>query len=234
MLVEKPMCLTLREADEVIAARRRAGVVVQVGYMRRYASAFTEACALVRQMERVKLARVHDIIGQNALIINQTAHVVRATDVAQETLAAARRLEQERVLEAIGDTAPELRQAYMLLLGLSTHDISAMRELLGMPRGVLYAAQRQGGIYLTAAFDYGDYVCQFDTGVDEIPRFDAFIEVYETNQVIKVQYDTPYIRHLPTRLIITENSGQAGVTASTIQPDWDDPFVVEWRVSTII
>lgn len=230
VLVEKPMCLTLREADEIITARQRTGVVVQVGYMRRYASAFTEACTMVRQMGRIKLAHVHDVIGQNALIINQTARVIRATDVDQETLAVARRLEQERVLEAIGDVPPEIRQAYMLLLGLSTHDISAMRELLGRPRGVLYAAQRQGGIYLTAAFDYGDYICHFDTGVDEIPRFDAFIEVYGPKQVIRVQYDTPYIRHLPIRLIVTENNGQAGITARSIQPGWDDPFVVEWQV----
>jgi predicted dehydrogenase len=228
VLAEKPMCLTLGEADEISQARQRAGVVVQVGYMRRYASAFTEACALVKQMGQLRLARIHDVIGHNALIISQSSRVIRGSDVPSQALAAANLFQQERVTEAIGDAPKELRQAYMLLLGLSSHDTSAMREMLGMPRGVLYAAQRQGGVYLTAAFDYGEYVCQFETGVDDIPRFDTFIEVYGPDRVVKVQYDTPYIRHLPTRLIVTEANGQAGQTSRIIQPAWDDPFVVEW------
>jgi hypothetical protein len=40
------------------------------------------------------------------------------------------------------------------MLGLSSHDLSAMRELLGMPKKVVFSAQRGGGLYLAAAFDY--------------------------------------------------------------------------------
>nr|MDQ3328631.1 Gfo/Idh/MocA family oxidoreductase [Chloroflexota bacterium] len=43
VLVEKPMCLTDAEADAIIAARDRAGKVVMVGYMRRFAPAFLRA-----------------------------------------------------------------------------------------------------------------------------------------------------------------------------------------------
>lgn len=53
VLVEKPMCLTLREADEIIAAQRETGVTVQVGYMRRYAPAFVQACRLVKEISLV-------------------------------------------------------------------------------------------------------------------------------------------------------------------------------------
>lgn len=47
-LIEKPMCLTMREAGAIVAAQRAAGVVAQVGYMRRHAPAFARACGLVR------------------------------------------------------------------------------------------------------------------------------------------------------------------------------------------
>ncbi|MFN8470501.1 MAG: Gfo/Idh/MocA family oxidoreductase, partial [Caldilineaceae bacterium] len=40
VLVEKPAALNMPEADAMQAAQERAGVVVQVGYMRRYAPAF--------------------------------------------------------------------------------------------------------------------------------------------------------------------------------------------------
>src|SRR5438067_13642550 len=34
VFVEKPLCITLRDADRIIAARDRTGKVVQVGYMK--------------------------------------------------------------------------------------------------------------------------------------------------------------------------------------------------------
>jgi predicted dehydrogenase len=36
VLVEKPLCLTTAEAERIISARDRAGLVVQVGYMKRF------------------------------------------------------------------------------------------------------------------------------------------------------------------------------------------------------
>src|SRR5262252_3295303 len=45
VLVEKPMCMTRREAEEIIAAQKKSNLVVQVGYMRRYAPAFLDGCA---------------------------------------------------------------------------------------------------------------------------------------------------------------------------------------------
>ena len=236
VLVEKPMCMTLKESDKIIAAsREQPHVVVQVGYMRRYAPAFELACRLLPELGVIRLARVHDVLGQNALIIKDTSRVIRGNDIPADIVAEGQRLQEEAIVEAVaiggtvGEVIPELRSAYSLLLGLSSHDTSAMRELLGMPHGVLYAAQRQGGLYLTAAFDYGDYVCQFETGVDNIPRFDAHIEVYGTERVLRVQYDTPYVRNLPIRLLITEANGKGGTVERVEYPSWGDPFVAEWE-----
>jgi hypothetical protein len=51
------------------------------------------------------------------------------------------------VEEALGEKAsPVLRRAYAVMLGLSSHDLSAMRELLGVPNSVLFALQRGGGL----------------------------------------------------------------------------------------
>jgi predicted dehydrogenase len=229
VLIEKPMCITLGEADAISAAQERAGVTVQVGYMRRYAPAFGAACGLIPELGDIRLARVHALIGRNALIVNRTSRVVRADDVPADIVAASARLREERLTEAIGDLPADLRRAYGLLLGLSSHDLSAMRELLGMPQRVLYAAQRQGGQYLSAAFDYGSYVCQFETGVDAIPRFDAHLEVYGEQRVLRVQYDTPYVRNLPIRLFVSEANGQGGMSERAEHPAWGDAFVAEWQ-----
>ena len=228
VMVEKPVCLTLAEADALQAAQKRAGTVVQVGYMRRYAPAFLAACQMVREMGDIRLARVHDVIGQNALIINATSRVIRGSDIPEAVRAEGKALQEKGVHEAIGEASPELQNAYMLMLGLSSHDISAMRELLGMPQRVLSATQR-GGLYLTATFDYGSYVAQFETGVDAIPRFDASLEVYGARKMIRVQYDTPYVLNLPIRLVVTEADGQYGTSERIVNPAWGDAFACEWE-----
>lgn len=229
VLIEKPMCITLREADEIIAAQERVRVIVQVGYMRRYAPAFIKACSLIPKLGEIRLARVHDVLGQNALIVRGTSRVVRGDDVPAGVIAIDQQLRDERVAEAIGEAPPGLRMAYGLMLGLSSHDISAMRELLGMPQRVLYAAQRCGGIYLSAAFDYGTYVCQYEMGIDAIPRFDGYLEVYGSERMLRVQYDTPYVRNLPIRLFIIESNGRGGVVERVEHPAWGDAFVAEWQ-----
>ena len=134
------------------------------------------------------------MLGWNAFFVNETSRVVRGEDVPAAVIAEGKALREAALTVALGDAPPLLRSVYGLLLGLSSHDLSAMRELLGTPKRVLYAAVRQGGLYVSAAFDYGDFICNFETGIDNIPRFDAHLEVYGEHKVLRVQYNTPYVR----------------------------------------
>jgi predicted dehydrogenase len=230
VLVEKPMCVTRREAEQIVAAQKKSGLTVQVGYMRRYAPAFLEGCEIVRGMKEIKFARVRDFIGSNSLIVGPTSRVIRDEQLLKSLKKEAKTRDTALIEEALGaNPSPALRRAYEILLGLNSHDLSAMRELLDRPNKVLYAVQRSGGLYMAAAFDYGPYICQFETGIDKIPRFDAHLEVYGSQKVVRIQYDTPYVRNLPIRLFVTENSGRSGVTNLDLHPAWGDPFVAEWK-----
>jgi predicted dehydrogenase len=230
VLVEKPMCIARREADQIVAAQKKTKVIVQVGYMRRYAPAFLAGCKVVKAMKAIKFARVRDFLGSNSLVINPTSRVIRDPQLPKFLQRDAQRRDQALIEEALGETpSPALRRAYSVMLGLSSHDLSAMRELLGMPKRVLFAAQRDGGTYMAAAFDYGSFICQFETGIDKIPRFDAHLEVYGDQQVVRIQYDTPYVRNLPIRLFVTEDNGLGGVTELGSHTAWGDPFVSEWK-----
>src|SRR3954452_19681071 len=168
VLVEKPMCIGLRECDAIAAAAERAGAIVQVGYMRRHAPALAYAREALAELGDIRFARVHDLIGRNRLIIERTSRVIRPDDLGPEP-AAARARRRELITEALGPLPEDLVVAYGQLLGLGSHDSSAMRRLLGSPRGVAHAAAHHGGMYVTAVIDYGSYVCHFETGVDDIP-----------------------------------------------------------------
>ncbi len=226
VLVEKPMCLTHSEAEATIAARDQAGVQVMVGYMRRYAPAFLQAVQEVHNLEKINYARVRDIIGPNRLMIEQSSNVYRPNDYPPEALGDRQERAARLVQEAIGEAAERLGGMYRLLCGLSSHDLSAMRELLGMPTRVVAAAQGQNGRFLNALFEYPGYYASFETGVDSQRRFDAHLEVYGDDKSLRVQYDTPYIRHLPTTLHISETEGEEYHEVQ-LRPTFKDPYTHE-------
>ena len=229
VLVEKPMCITLADNDAIIAAEKETGGIVQVGTMRRYAPAFIEGCRLVKEMDAIRYARVHDVIGSNSLVIEPTSRVVAADDIPASVSEDTRKRADEQIRAAIGDAPAALQTAYRMMLGLSTHDLSAMRDMLGMPERVLHATQHFGGRYQTAAFDYGDFVCQFTTGVDKIPRFDTYLQVYGDERVVRVDYDTPFVRNLPITLTVTETTDGWNKAQTVTHPGWGDAFTEEWR-----
>jgi predicted dehydrogenase len=226
VLVEKPMCLSPREAEAIVAARDRSGAVVMVGYMRRFAPAFVEATRRLDTLGRVNYARVHDIIGRNQLLIDQTAYVDRPDDVPRSAIEARWARGRALVADALGDVTDELAGAYRLLCGLGSHDLSAMRELLGRPRGVAAARMWRDGRFIAALLEYEDYVVTYETGVDEQLRFDAHIEVYGELATMRVQYDTPYVRHLPT-VLVTEESRGDGLHRTVSRPHLKDPYTHE-------
>ena len=226
VLVEKPMCLTVREADEIITARNRSGATVMVGYMRRFAPAFLQAKEMLPTLGRLNFARVHDVIGPNRLIVDQTAHVVRPDDLVQSQLEERWARGSRLVHEALGPVPDALHNAYRLLCGLGSHDLSAMRELLGPPVGVHAARQWRAGGYLAALLDYGDYLVSYETGVDAQLRFDAHLEVFGDHASFRVQYDTPYVRHLPTTLHVERSAGDA-IERSVVRPHLKDPYTHE-------
>jgi predicted dehydrogenase len=226
VLVEKPMCLSPREAEEILAARDRSGRIVMVGYMRRFAPAFEAAKSRLASLGRINYARVHDIIGRNQLMIDQTARVVRPSDLPQSALEERWARGSALVREAIGDVDPVLGGTYRLLCGLGSHDLSAMRELLGRPRRVAAARQWRDGGYIAALLEYDDFVAVYETGVDDQVRFDAHLEVYGDLAELRVQYDTPYIRHFPTTLVVKQTVGE-GYEETVVRPHLKDPYTHE-------
>jgi predicted dehydrogenase len=226
VLVEKPMCLAPSEARAIIEARDRSGCVVMVGYMRRFAPAFEAAKEHLPRLGPVRYARVHDVIGRNQLMVDQTARVVRPDDLSADAMADRWARGSALVAEALGDVPDVLAGTYRLLCGLGSHDLSALRELLGRPVRVAAARQWRGGSYIAALLEYEDFVVGYETGVDEQLRFDAHLEVYGESASLRVQYDTPYVRHLPTTLHLEETVGDE-YRRTTIRPHLKDPYTHE-------
>lgn len=226
VLIEKPMCLTLPEAEMLIRERDAAGVKLMVGYMRRYAPAFLEAVRHVRTLGHINYVRVRDIIGHNHQFIDQVHTLIKPDDFPPGAATDRKQRATRMVTEAIGSASAELANSYRLLCGLNSHDLSAMRELVGMPQRVLSASSWNGGGFLVSTMDFGDFRAILETGVDRQVRFDAHIEVYGETSSVRIEYDTPYIRHLPTRAFVTSTDGDF-LTQQELRPTYADPYTCE-------
>jgi len=67
ILVEKPMCTTVGEAEAMVAAAERAGVVLMVAYMKRHEPAYRYAQARVGEMSDVRFVQVNHLHPDNRL-----------------------------------------------------------------------------------------------------------------------------------------------------------------------
>jgi len=226
VLVEKPMVLTTADADALIAAKNKTGVQVMVGYMRRFAPAFTQAVEEVKNLGQINYAKIRDIIGPNHFFIGQTSNVRRFNDLPGSANENRRATGRHMIEQEIGDVPQELKNVYNALCGLACHDLSAMRELIGMPRRVVSATQWNDGRFLLVTFEYDGFYAVYEMVFDAQGRFDAHMEVFGQTKQIKVQYNTPYIRHLPTTLIIGETKNDE-FKESVIRPTFKDPYTVE-------
>lgn len=225
VFIEKPACLTAAELRPLLELDRGNEKIVFVGYMRRYAPAFLELQRRLPPREDIRHVRVRDLIRESQFFVDQTRNIFRPDDVPAELVAEGRTKTQALLRTVMGDAKPEQLRAYQVLTGLSSHSFSAMRELFGSPLKVAAARQHRGENVLVF-FDYGTFTALYEAVIHDVARFDAGIEVLTQNQHFKINYDTPYVRNLPTRLEITTSDLHSTGT-KVIGPFYNDAFRIE-------
>lgn len=96
-----------------------------------------------------------------------------------------------------------------------------------MPDRMAGASFRLPGIFC-AIFQYSDFPVVYESGLSEVPQFDAHIEVYCPNKIVRVNYDTPYVKGLPVTLTIREKLGDQGFQERIIRKTYEDPYTLEF------
>ncbi|KAK5059795.1 hypothetical protein LTR84_009678 [Exophiala bonariae] len=248
VLIEKPMALCERDADAIIAAEGNSKGKVMIGYMRRYAPAFEDLVNEVGGMEKITYARVRDIIGPNSHFVSQSAMFPKAfIDFSTEAVDDLKSKQDDIINQALAvecgiPVTPEATKAWRFLGGLGSHDLSAMREALGMPQKVVgaslgpiwkYDAPRWLSAlklitFTSVIFEYPGFSVTYETGIDDIPRFDAHVEVYSKQKSVRVCYDTPFVKGLPINLLIRENL-DGTYRESIVRKTYEDPYTVEFK-----
>ena len=131
VFVEKPMCITIADADAIVAARDRASRTVQVGTMKRLDPAVERMLA--------ELPETAEELRYVSVVVNDPefepyfdpGEIVRGNDVPREVIEATRAAEAAQVEAAVGSGHPDVVRAFSeSFLGSLLHDLNVVHGLL--------------------------------------------------------------------------------------------------------
>lgn len=234
VFVEKPLALCYRDLDALQAAEDRSEGTLFVGYMRRYAPAFSQAIAEVGDRSQIRYVRVRDIIGPNSHFVDQSSTFPKKfDDFKQEDIEEMQAKDNDSLQQALtkefGVPFNEQTKRFLSVLGgLGSHDLSAMREVIGLPQAVIGADLRFP--IWSAMLKYENFTAVYESGLNSVPVFDAHIEVYTDTKIVRVNYDTPYVKGLPTTITIREKiEGTNTYQERTMRPTYEDSYTIEFK-----
>jgi predicted dehydrogenase len=232
VLVEKPMCTTVREAQAMVEAAERAGVVLMVAYMKRHEPAYRFAQQKVSEMTDVRFIQVNHLHPDNDL---HTAEfrVRRFDDIPPEARSRWQIEQRGLIAEALdypdGASVPEdIAHAYNLILGSMIHDIGNLHGLFGAPRRVVSSEIWLDGRAVSTVLDYCDERRAVASWVDlpDLWDFKETLEVYGSRERVLVSFPTGFARGLPS--YVTLHGMDDDATPWRRDYSWhDNPFKLE-------
>jgi predicted dehydrogenase len=133
VLVEKPLCIVPEDAEAICRRRDETGLVVLVGYMKRYDPGYEAFLdALPASADDLRLV---DVVTYDPWLAREPfvpwGRMLSADDVPADVAAAGRRAEAEQVRRAVGTADPAAVRAYgNAFLGALVHDVNLVHGAL--------------------------------------------------------------------------------------------------------
>src|SRR5438067_7368165 len=229
VFAEKPMCFSVEEGREMIAAAERADVRLMVGYMKRYAPAY-EALQARLVADKIRLARVTTLESPLEPYVDH--YPLRRGRLEPGLVADLIADDDRRVSAAIGSVDAAVRRAYrVVLLDSMVHELNAVRGLLGEPTELRFADIWGDADGITATFAFGETECVVMwADLPGIARYEQELAFYAPDERLTLAFPSPFLRSMPTRLVL--EGGEPGTPAAwrtTKTVSYDEAFKRELR-----
>ncbi|HYL80926.1 MAG TPA: Gfo/Idh/MocA family oxidoreductase [Candidatus Acidoferrum sp.] len=204
VLTEKPMCFSLREADEILAAHKRAGTVCMVAYMKRYDPGYRYAQPLIQSLKGLQAI---DITVLHPSEANQIGHhdIRRFMDVPADVRAKLLAEQDALIREVIGDFTPLERRVFANnLLSTLVHDINVLRGLSGDPEEVLFTDVWHDGEGMATCLRYASGVrailsLQY---LPDLAHYEETVSYFAKGDRVRLVFPSPFFRNEPTPVIV--------------------------------
>lgn len=204
VFAEKPMCFTLREADEILAAHKKAGTVCMVTYMKRYDPGFRYALPLIQKMKDLQAIHITILHPSEG---NQIGHhdVRRFADVPAKVQKQLRAEQDALIREVIGDFTPLERRVFANnLLSTLVHDINVLRALSGDPAEVLFTDVWAGGEGMLTCMRYASGVRAIISlqYLPDLANYEETVAYYAKAGRVRLVFPSPFFRNMPTPVFV--------------------------------
>jgi len=225
VFIEKPIALSEAEGQQILAAGKKAGVQLMVGYMKRYDPAVERMAEELRSFEALRFAISTTSEYPLKWYVAQYP-IIRGSDIDPNMLAALETADEARVTAAIGIDDPTLRYAYRhSLLDSMIHDINLMRSLLGEPKRLRFASVGQAAISVFLEFPQTSASMHWVNLLDGVAQYQQTFAFFSPQQRATLVFPSPFLRNMPTELVLeggsTERS-RAWRTAERVS--YESPF----------
>lgn len=211
VLVEKPMCYSVAEARQMVAAADQAGVALMVGYPKRYDPAFARFQQEVAKVRSPRFMRVTTFESALAPYVGHypLPRPVPASDDLVGRLAA----EADASVEAaIGDSDPFLKKMYSgVLLDTLVHEINVVRGSLGEPESIDWVDLREDVVTVMMRV-HGLPVAIHWIDISSISRYRMEFALIGDDRHVALTFPSPFLRNEPATLEIED--GEPGTTRS--------------------
>jgi predicted dehydrogenase len=208
VLVEKPLCIDLADAEAICLAAERSGLVVQVGYMKRYDDGFLAWCEDLPSTAEGGL-RLIEVVTRDPGMARRPflpRDFVRADDIPRDLIDAAIAAERQQVEAAVGKGDPvSLRAFGYTFLACLVHDVNLVHgalERLGVepPLPAVSSTYRDDAKGASIAFALpGDGVwnCSWQL-LDGLTDFAESAIVFFDDSIHELRFAAPYLRERET------------------------------------
>jgi predicted dehydrogenase len=205
VFVEKPMCITLRDADAIVGARDRAGRVVQVGTMKRHDPAYERMLAELPDSAE-KLRYVSVVVNDPEFEPYFGSEIVRGADIPQQLVDDTRRTEAEQVEEAVGAGDPDTVRAFSeSYLGSMIHDLNVVHGLLAalgepLPAAVVDGAWWNEGRAVSGALRLANGSRAELAWIQLLAthEYEERVSFFFDDSVRSLQFPSPWLKQNPT------------------------------------
>ena len=228
LLIEKPICFSLQEADAMIEAMHKSGKVGQAAYMKAYDPAFELASKEVEGMD-YSFIQINHLHPSNSLHLDHFkvhyAGALRA-DISAQRQAAARSM----LRQAFGDLFERAESVCGITYGL-IHDLYSLRNMVGVPAAVASTEIWKNNRSITSVLEYPNGARCVISRVDleELWDFRETLEIYSDTKRVLLTYPTGFSRRVLSTLSV-QGIDQSG-TSYRKEPaiPWESAFTAELR-----
>lgn len=214
VFVEKPMCFSIAEATEMVSEAERAGVVLMVGYPKRYDKAYARLTALAPELGQARFLRVTTTEAPWRPYLEHYP-LINPGLVDADSLERLRMESRGRLAAALGSDDPMLTNLYHdVLLDTLVHELNTVRGLWGEPDRLEYVDHRPGALHVHLG--YGDAAATIHwLDVPGMTRYAMEFSLTGTSGRATLTFPSPYLRNAPALLVVERGTSDSVSSSRT-------------------